>query len=542
MGEVLRGGTGMAARAAGEGGVRRLGEEEGAYCVGDSVWSVGSGYKLIRLVGSGSYGQVCLAKDGRDEALVAVKRIPNIFSSMLNAKRVLREVCILRRLSHHPNIIKLRDVFTKPGSGGKFTMVDGKLVSETLDVYLVTDYYSNGDLYSLRTMLEPQQAKIIFKQVLEGVQFLHSCGVWHRDLKSGNVLLGDGVAKICDFGLARSSGGGPMFAGLSDTKDEHEALANDRKNRTQNSEMRNFAMLTRTVCTPCYRAPEVVMIHGSYTDAIDSWGLGCIFFELLQRIIKPYSQSLFQVPGGCDGRAATPSSDRVYQEEHQVGARRAAELDVIFDVLGTPTWRCVESIPSEKWRHYLNRIQGRPGTFDKLTESFDRCAVDLLRRLLVIDPSQRCMVEEALDHAYFEGLPKSELFPRMDNSLWGHDMPPPPRLPSGRDPNSPIVQTSANTTRPHDMWEINDPAEALEVLEAQLDLATEDADGGKGRFRNLLVRECQAQQLKQRGYFFGEKPTWWPTSPSEQPSEESRELQGDCAGSVHPSSAPVSTP
>eukprot|EP00894_Picocystis_sp_ML_P005164 jgi/Pico_ML_1/55681/g1336.t1 len=43
-------------------------------------------------------------------------------------------------------------------------MVDGKLVSETLDVYLVTDYYSNGDLYSLRTMLDQQQAKIIFKQ------------------------------------------------------------------------------------------------------------------------------------------------------------------------------------------------------------------------------------------------------------------------------------------------------------------------------------------------------------------------------------------
>lgn len=330
-----------------------------------------------------------------------------------------------------------------------------------------------------------------------------------------------------------------MFAGPLEAKDEHEALANDRKNRIQNSEMRNFAMLTGTVCTPCYRAPEVVMIHGSYTDAIDSWGLGCIFFELLQRTTKPYSRSLFQVPGGCDGRAATPSSDRLYQEEHEVGARRAAELDVIFDVLGTPTWRCVASVPSDKWRHYLNRIRGRPGTFDELTKTFDRSAVDLLRRLLVIDPSQRCMVEEALEHMYFEGLPRSELFPRMDNSLWGHDMPPPPRLPSGRDPNLPPARADPNTARPQDMWEINDPAEALEVLEAQLDLATEDSDGGKGRFRNLLVRECQAQQLKQRGYFFGEKPTWWPTSPSEQPSDDSLEIRGDRACSSGPASAPA---
>lgn len=56
------------------------------------------------------------------------------------------------------------------------------------------------------------------------------------------------------------------------------------------------APLTRTVATPCYRAPEVIMSRGNYSSAIDMWSIGCIFGELLQRIvpnggnITPYLQ------------------------------------------------------------------------------------------------------------------------------------------------------------------------------------------------------------------------------------------------------------
>jgi mitogen-activated protein kinase 1/3 len=45
--------------------------------------------------------------------------------------------------------------------------------------------------------------------------------------------------------------------------------------------------LTRTVATPCYRAPEVIMSRGSYSSAIDMWSIGCIFAELLHRIVRP---------------------------------------------------------------------------------------------------------------------------------------------------------------------------------------------------------------------------------------------------------------
>jgi mitogen-activated protein kinase 1/3 len=42
--------------------------------------------------------------------------------------------------------------------------------------------------------------------------------------------------------------------------------------------------LTRLVCTPCYRAPEVIMSRGGYTSDMDMWSVGCVFGELLQRV------------------------------------------------------------------------------------------------------------------------------------------------------------------------------------------------------------------------------------------------------------------
>ncbi len=63
------------------------------------------------------------------------------------------------------------------------------------------------------------------------------------------------------------------------------------------------APLTRVVCTPCYRAPEVVMSRGGYTSAIDMWSVGCVFGELLQRAIYIGHASTPQLQVGAWGAA-----------------------------------------------------------------------------------------------------------------------------------------------------------------------------------------------------------------------------------------------
>eukprot|EP00854_Cymbomonas_tetramitiformis_P018759 gene18759-22403_t len=176
----------------------------GFYYVNGATWDVGSRYVLKGFLGSGSFGQVCLATDNETDEEVALKKIPNVLHTHEEAKRVLREMCILRRCSHK-NIIALRDLFTKKSTAGPFKFIGGELVSQSYDVYISTEVAQGGDLFSLRGQLSENDVKNFMWQLLDGVRYLHSLNLIHRDLKSANTLLGKhcNVIKLGDFGSAR---------------------------------------------------------------------------------------------------------------------------------------------------------------------------------------------------------------------------------------------------------------------------------------------------------------------------------------------------
>jgi mitogen-activated protein kinase 1/3 len=82
-----------------------------------SDWEVGERYKLQRMLGRGSYGEVAQALDldqGRTDAYVAIKRIPSPFDEELDAIRLFREIHLLRRLRGHECVIQLLDVVQPP--------------------------------------------------------------------------------------------------------------------------------------------------------------------------------------------------------------------------------------------------------------------------------------------------------------------------------------------------------------------------------------------------------------------------------------------
>eukprot|EP00955_Chlamydomonas_euryale_P102058 365390-Chlamydomonas_euryale.AAC.17 len=108
------------------------------------------------------------------------------------------------------------------------------------------------------------EAREVFKQILEGIKYLHSQNVVHRDLKLENLLLGKAgeltVVKIADFGLAKMTAGNAM----------------------------------QTVCgTPQYVAPEVIMglKQTQYGHGVDMWGAGVVLFILLAGYPPFYSES-----------------------------------------------------------------------------------------------------------------------------------------------------------------------------------------------------------------------------------------------------------
>lgn len=156
---------------------------------------MGDDYQLIGKIGQGSYGTVVKAKHLPSKKMVAIKKVSNIFNHPVDAKRLLREVMILRSMGRHRNIVKLYDVLEPTRSPETFT-----------DLYYVFEC-QRTDLLTMmgqKAHLTEYHVQTIMYNLLCGVKYLHTSGVIHRDLKPANVLINeDCTSKICDFGLAR---------------------------------------------------------------------------------------------------------------------------------------------------------------------------------------------------------------------------------------------------------------------------------------------------------------------------------------------------
>ena len=164
-----------------------------SFTAGESIFNVDARYEYIQNIGHGSYGMVVSAKDQTSGQKVAIKKITNAFSDLLDAKRIVREIKVLSFLSHE-NIVKLIDVQRPPS---RVDYNDIYLITELVDADLSRIIYSKQDLTD-------HHIKHFMFQVLKGLRYLHSVNVIHRDLKPPNLLVNKHCdLKICDFGLAR---------------------------------------------------------------------------------------------------------------------------------------------------------------------------------------------------------------------------------------------------------------------------------------------------------------------------------------------------
>jgi len=158
-------------------------------------WEVHHRFDVLGPLGKGSFGAVWEARCKGSAEIVAIKRVKDIFRDVETAKRVLRELWILRRCDHI-NVIALRDVITafRPGEQDVSSIV---LVMEKCDSDLAR-------LFARGVRLSLSQAQAITAQLFNGLGYLHEMRVLHRDLKPANVLVNRGMGvRICDFGLAR---------------------------------------------------------------------------------------------------------------------------------------------------------------------------------------------------------------------------------------------------------------------------------------------------------------------------------------------------
>eukprot|EP00252_Welwitschia_mirabilis_P016149 TRINITY_DN3567_c0_g2_i2.p1 TRINITY_DN3567_c0_g2~~TRINITY_DN3567_c0_g2_i2.p1 ORF type:complete len:549 (-),score=124.28 TRINITY_DN3567_c0_g2_i2:297-1943(-) len=222
---------------------------------------------------------------------------------------------------------------------------------EFKDIYVVFELMES-DLHQVIKVnddLTPEHYRFFLYQLLRALKYIHTANVFHRDLKPKNVLANaDCKLKICDFGLARVA--------FNDTP--------------------TAIFWTDYVATRWYRAPELCgSFFSKYTPAIDIWSIGCIFAEILT------------------GKPLFPGKNVVHQ------------LDLITDLLGTPSSEAIARVRNEKARRYLSSMRKKkPIPFSRKFPNADPLALKLLERLLAFEPHDRPTAEDALADPYFHGL------------------------------------------------------------------------------------------------------------------------------------------
>ncbi|CAL1132428.1 unnamed protein product [Cladocopium goreaui] len=298
------------------------------------------------LLGAGAYGEVFLVRRvGRaEESTLALKRCFDclVLDDPATLKRTYREIAVLRQ-ARHTNIVALKDVVL-PKTG--------------CDLYLVFELASQDLERAIRyNLFDEISRRRVSYDVASGLNFLHLCGLMHRDVKPSNILLDDsGRAKLCDFGFVR-----------------YVSCASSAKAFTEYVGMR------------WYRAPELLLGSTSYNQNIDVWSFGCVVAEMaLGRPLisgMDAEEQLGLIVGLCLGRRPTRSEADILciQPDHALCFVRTSPLG--------------------------------PSLEKKLSSVASSQELELLRSCLKLSPAERSSAAEILQNPLYTDLQEAETAP-----------------------------------------------------------------------------------------------------------------------------------
>jgi len=193
-------------------------------------------YEIKDIIGTGTFGEVKLALNKKTKEKVAIKIIDKEkMIAFQNIERIKREFNIIKELDHI-NIIKT------------FSITD-----DSKKFYIIMEYCEKGELFNYiikNKRLKENEASFFFYQIINGIEYIHSKNIVHRDMKPENILLTkDNIIKIIDFGL---------------------------------SNYYNENMLLSTLCgSPSYSSPELLSGEKYNGFSVDIWSIGVTLYAMI---------------------------------------------------------------------------------------------------------------------------------------------------------------------------------------------------------------------------------------------------------------------
>ena len=290
-------------------------------------------YTALQIIGNGAFGIVYKAKNEETNEIIAIKRV------FQDKRYQNRELEIMKQLNH-PNAIRLKNYFYTHGEKNE-NDIYLNCVMDYLPETLSKEIRHN---YKNKTQLDFFLVKLYAYQMLKSLEYIHSIGICHRDIKPQNILLNKETNKIeiCDFGSAKK-----LIPGKTSVA---------------------------YICSRYYRAPELIFGATQYTNQIDIWSIGCVIAELIL------------------GRPLFP------------GESPSDQLVEIIKILGTPSKEDIMSMNPQYKEHKFPDIKPTPWEKVFRNRKTPEFFLDLIDKLLMYNPEKRLSPSQAIQHQFFDEL------------------------------------------------------------------------------------------------------------------------------------------
>jgi len=301
-------------------------------------WGDQDNYEVVRKVGRGKYSEVFegirILPDGKEDRCIIKILKP------VKKKKIQREIKILQNVRGGPNIIDLIDVVKDPRS---------KTPS------LIFEFVSNTDFKVLYPTLADYDIRYYMLELLKALEFCHSRGIIHRDVKPHNVMIDHSkrTLRLIDWGLAEFYHPGMDY---------------------------NVRVASRY-----FKGPELLVDFQQYDYSLDLWSLGCMFAAMIFR-----KEPFFY---GHD------NYDQLVQIVRVLGTDAFQDYLNKYDIELDPQLEALIGNHSRKpWDKFINLSNQHLVSPE---------AIDFLDKLLRFDHQERLTCQEAMAHPYFDPVRKA---------------------------------------------------------------------------------------------------------------------------------------
>ncbi|KAH7399363.1 kinase-like domain-containing protein [Pyrenochaeta sp. MPI-SDFR-AT-0127] len=309
----------------------------------DSVnisWGVLENYEVVRKIGRGKYSEVFEGINVVNYQKCVIKVLKPV-----KKKKIKREIKILQNLSGGPNIVSLLDVVRdNQVSDGSDWIGDWSKTPS-----LIFEYVNNTDFRSLYPKFQDYDVRYYIYELLKALDYCHSKGIMHRDVKPHNVMIDHEKRKLrlIDWGLAEFYHAGTEY---------------------------NVRVASRY-----FKGPELLVDFQEYDYSLDMWSLGAMFASMIFRR-EPFFHG-------------NSNSDQLVKIAKVLGTedlfdyldKYDIELDAQYDDI-------LSRYPKKPWHSFINADNQRFVSND---------AIDFLDKLLRYDHQERLTAKEAMAHPYF---------------------------------------------------------------------------------------------------------------------------------------------